>query len=1053
MIRRTRASPVFLCLCGLGPWIALPCPAEKPEVIRRWTFAAPGDLEGWRVGRGVDDLRIMDGRLHGRLSHEDAYLFAPPLDAPLDGLVIRVRWQCERSGRVQCYFTTSTSPAMGEDKVLQLEAAGGSDVESEFDLSNRAAQRGGDDDRLLGFRLDPFNGQRDVDFSIDEVEVLRLPSRFEVDFSPTPPQVKPGEDVALRAQLRHAGGRRLWGEWTARIEAPTAARLGAAHFAGTYRFFADSQKHLAWTLRFQEPGVHRARLLLSRVDAEREVLTHDIEASVVVGEDRVPADFALEADSAALELVPAAAAGPGFGAARLWARTATGWQSAGLLHPLAEIVWRDEAKDLIVRRHPAFVAAEVSRLETPTAARRLELRATIPIEVASWNSALDLRWVTRAGLPAALRVRAMLGGPSTAEILRFGAPALRRFSRDVDPLDRYALFGGLEFLEPGWRSSSPRAVGPRFAERSCPHPFKISLPVMAIEQSGVTTALLWDPLQSWPEDKSLPAATFASPNSREDDASHVLQLSLPSVPRFLDENNSWARWPIRPDGHGIRIDFLVHLASGEPIARTARLWYEHFGTPPSATPPYDPSSIHGLIAQAYGETLFWPAEKGWRSHWFIEKSSYHRADFAAEILLHARLSGERRWLEATGIDASRALIDTAGRLWDRAIGGESAATAAVSRMREDGTFAYHDSPAAKDATRRHSGGQFDSLGEEGSTSLGTCVQGALPLLRHARWSGDESLLPAARKALDAMRRFRVPRGAQVWEVHQDVPDIRAAALAVEAFRIGFLISGDEACLDDAAYWATAGLPFVFSWRTPHDREPVTVKTSRDRDGGSGQRDFPARELFADERREVNPYGVIPVFGTSFYAVSWFGVLVQWCGLEWAWKVLELTEHRPDPLLEAVARGVTRSGLQQTFDREPWTGLYPDVWNLEGNWAGGALISPHLLVEALHAGGVLHPALKTWSRRAGSGADALLVHGWGEVQELRRDAGRLEVRVRFLAGETGEIVIARAARPKRVLVSGTALAEDSAGWQHDERRKLLGARFRSDSDDVRIEVEW
>ena len=43
--------------------------------------------------------------------------------------------------------------------------------------------------------------------------------------------------------------------------------------------------------------------------------------------------------------------------------------------------------------------------------------------------------------------------------------------------------------------------------------------------------------------------------------------------------------------------------------------------------------------------------------------------------------------------------------------------------------------------------------------------------------------------------------------------------------------------------------------------------------------------------------VIPVFGTSFYVVSWFGNAVQWCGVEWAEKVLLFCKERPDPLLQ------------------------------------------------------------------------------------------------------------------------------------------------------------
>jgi hypothetical protein len=431
---------------------------------------------------------------------------------------------------------------------------------------------------------------------------------------------------------------------------------------------------------------------------------------------------------------------------------------------------------------------------------------------------------------------------------------------------------------------------------------------------------------------------------------------------------------------------------------------------------------------------------------------------AAELLLHAKRTGERRWIEATGLDPSRSLIETAGTLWDRAAGSAPGASASARAMRDDGTHAYHDSPSVKEATRRHTGGLFDTLGEEGSTSLGTCVQGAMPLFHHVLLTGDLSLTEAAEKALRAMRRFRVPRGAQVWEVHQQIPDIRAAALAVEAFRIGYLVTGDAAYLGDARYWATAGLPFLYSWRTPDPSGPATVRTSRDRTGASKSGPLPAAELFREPRRQVNPYGTIPVLGTTFYVMSWFGVIVQWCGLEWAWKVLDLCDVRDDPLLRAAAEGVIRSGLQQTFDREPWTGLYPDVWNVEENWAGGALICPHLTVQSLRAAGRIPQELRVWTRRAGPGREVPIVHGWGSVTGFDATPEKITVSLRFLENEPCEVLVARSDRPGSVTAGGKELREvevssaEREGWRFDPARRLLGIRFISPVKEATVSID-
>jgi hypothetical protein len=191
--------------------------------------------------------------------------------------------------------------------------------------------------------------------------------------------------------------------------------------------------------------------------------------------------------------------------------------------------------------------------------------------------------------------------------------------------------------------------------------------------------------------------------------------------------------------------------------------------------------------------------------------------------------------------------------------------------------------------------------------------------------------------------------------------------------------------------------------------------------------------------------------STFYIVNWFGVLVQWCGLEWAWKVLDLCDLREDSLLRAVADGVARSGLQQTFDREPWTGLYPDVWDLRGNWAGGALLHPQLIIEALRAGGHLPQPLRTWTRRVGEGREALLVEGWGRVLSFEGGPERLKLAVSWIPGEPGEILIARSPRPRSVSVGGAPLTGD--GLRYDETRRLLGARFVAPGEEIRIEVVY
>ncbi len=130
---------------------------QEAEIVHRWTFESAEDARGWEVGNGIENLRVAGGRLVGQIRDPDAYLFAPAVRVPLDGLVVKVRWSCPRRGTGQCYFATDRSPHMGEDKVVSRTVPGGAMVETVFPLAV--------DDRdgpplLTRFRLDPFNGAR-----------------------------------------------------------------------------------------------------------------------------------------------------------------------------------------------------------------------------------------------------------------------------------------------------------------------------------------------------------------------------------------------------------------------------------------------------------------------------------------------------------------------------------------------------------------------------------------------------------------------------------------------------------------------------------------------------------------------------------------------------------------------------------------------------------------------------------------------------------------------------------------------------------------------------
>jgi hypothetical protein len=217
-----------------------------------------------------------------------------------------------------------------------------------------------------------------------------------------------------------------------------------------------------------------------------------------------------------------------------------------------------------------------------------------------------------------------------------------------------------------------------------------------------------------------------------------------------------------------------------------------------------------------------------------------------------------------------------------------------------------------------------------------------------------------------------------------------------------------------------------------------------------------------------------VLGPTFYVINWFGVVVQWCGLEWAEKVIELDGERPDPLLRYVADGVVASGLQQMFDRPPWVGLFPDVWDVEQNIAQGAFIYAGLPLRCLRAQGRTPAWTRTWTRvlRDTEGTTTWHVSGWGKEPEKLAAPNPVlwSVRLTYPAGQANELVIVGAAAPKRVRVDGetleradagitpttadTAVAHTGVGWRYINEKKALIVRFVSpQSGAAEVRLEW
>lgn len=1015
--------------------------AAEPEVLRRWDFNKTGDVEGWNKGGGVQEMSVADGCLRLTTSAPDAYVFAPAVELPLDGLVVCIGLRGTNGGESEVYWTTRDDPAWSEKQCARqyvsnagsMSEAGGF-VTMEFPVG-RPADAGR---TVTAFRIDPFNGAASNRIEMDFVELVRKPPVLEPRFSFKSHLADVGQAVDADVSVRQLDGRGATDAFRVEIVAgsagkPVAGGSQEARLASPGAFAAASS-----VVRFDELGVQPCR---ARIASSGRVIA-DFEAAIIIGQgESLPTLPGLRSDRVRLDLVPTADR-KHVGAGR-W--MASG-KLAGWLLPLAQVTVLNDGTALT--RVPVMSIAESSP-------DRVRLTGHLG-DLAGWEVDMMLS-LRQAGEHEVIDVIGRLRGPRGGQVLDFSVPVLRM---DRDPageiIDRYAIFGGLEFLEPGWSSSSHRAVGEKYADRRSPHPFKVTLPITAIEARGLTSAMLWQPGARAGE--TGPCPTFASPNHVDGQPNHLMRLSVP----MREENEFQARCPhILANNELLEVRAVLVAEPQVPVAMTARWWYDACGIPVPPPRPHDDREMYDLAARSLGETMYWPAEKGWRHHWYMGKSSYPVPEMAATLIGHSVETGQKQWVERTG-QAGKQIIDAAIPLATRIL-HDGAARNATAAMQPDGTWPFVNTDAMRQLCLEVTQGRHDSLGQDGSTSVGTCVQQVLPILKYARLSGTQAHIDAGIRALEAMRRFRVPRGAQVWEVHQEIPDIRAAALATEAYRLGFEITGDRQWLDDASYWAWTGVSFVYSWHVPIEDRGGFLVATRDKDDWN-RHSIPLGEAYRSGQPRVTPYGTVPVLGPTCYVINWFGVLVQWCGLEWAEHVIELDAHRPDPLLRYIADGVVLSGLQQMMDKEPWVGLYPDSWHTQTNLAHAALIYPGLLMRCLQAQGRMPCWSEPWTRvvRDDSGRRRWHVSSWGKPIEVARPlpGGVWTCRIGFLAGQQNELLVSNVDKPVSLRVGGEVipLLEEhdpvtSVGWRYDPQRRCVLARFLQPSAIAELRVAW
>jgi len=419
------------------------------------------------------------------------------------------------------------------------------------------------------------------------------------------------------------------------------------------------------------------------------------------------------------------------------------------------------------------------------------------------------------------------------------------------------VFAGLEYLGKGEHSSSKLDIETPEHIRFAPDPLKVTMPLMACVTGRGAVAVTWDDMSLQP---------------------------VYAVPNFFDGTPD-QRMALR--GTKIRATILARPATIEQ----ATLWaVKRRGLPPPPRPPRSREQQFALCLAALNGPL--KGEGGWGHCVEARWPRHPYADIASTLW---RLTGKApdlpRIVPGGAHVRNDAIWFVTGRAkqWLQIRSRE--AQNLVKGQRPDGSWRYQ--------------GKYRK-GHHEDTASGHCARRAAMLLNFAWMTGGKAALDAGVKALDYMKRFRVPRGAQTWELSLHTPDILASAYLVWAYVRGYELTGREDYLAEARRWALSGLPFVYQW----SRYPVML------------------------------YATVPVFGaTNWRAPNWMGLPVQWCGGVYAYALAMLAPHDKTLDWARLARGILVSAEQQQYPGGRLIGTLPDSFVLRTQSRRGPNINP------------------------------------------------------------------------------------------------------------------
>lgn len=424
------------------------------------------------------------------------------------------------------------------------------------------------------------------------------------------------------------------------------------------------------------------------------------------------------------------------------------------------------------------------------------------------------------------------------------------------------ILAGVEYLDRDEASSSTLDVETEQHIRFAPDPLDVTMPLMAFVTEHGSIAMTWRNMDLQP--------VFATPNFFDGTPDHRMAM------------------------RGKRIDVTLGVLSG-PLEDCILWAVRRNGLPPLPAEARTEAQQWELCRKALSGPI--RSEAGW-GHCIEPR--FKREPFADIASAWWRLNDELpalpRWVPHGAHVPNDAIYFASGKAAEWLEIQNRQAKALIAQQKPDGSYRY-DGPYRR--------GHYED------TANGICARPAALLLEHARMTGNRDSLAAGLRTLEYMKRFRTPRGAQIWEIPLHTPDQLASAYAVWACVRGYELTRDRSHLAEACSWAITGVPFTYLWG----------------------------------RYPVMSYATPPVLGaTNWRSPLWIGLPVQWVGGVYAYYLTLLAPYDNTLDWKKLAQGILITAEQMQYPDGPNAGLLPDSFVLASQSRQPSNINPAALVS-------------------------------------------------------------------------------------------------------------